>query len=30
MSEEDCVRNIEDGWNIYHELDDLSQVFWEG
>jgi hypothetical protein len=30
MSEEDCVRNIEEGWNIYHELDALTQVCWEG
>jgi hypothetical protein len=30
MSEEDCIRNTEDGWNIYHELEDLSQGDWEG
>jgi hypothetical protein len=30
MSEGDCIRKIENGWNIYHELDDLSQGSWEG
>ncbi|KAI4852050.1 hypothetical protein E4T44_01744 [Aureobasidium sp. EXF-8845] len=30
MSKEDCIRNIENGWNIYYELDDLSQGPWEG
>jgi hypothetical protein len=30
MSEKDCIRNIEAGCNIYHEVEDLEQESWDG
>jgi hypothetical protein len=30
MSEEDCIRNIEAGWNTYHNIKALEQRGWEG
>jgi hypothetical protein len=30
MNEEDCIRNIEAGWNTYHKIEALEQRSWEG